>query len=196
MKFNSLKLLWLLPALLLLAFQSGRLIEGVNSNDSSPTSRPLVVAGYSMTDGTSPTATTAGNVTRLLTTRDGRLITTQDHPKRFTCTVVNSTATTLTALGGSCAAPGANLSLYITDIIASASAAATTTADQYLELKSGTGGTCGSSTAVVWAAFNTANGAVYIDLNTPIKVAANNELCWMDAVAGNKTFVVNGFIAP
>jgi len=118
-------------------------------------------------------------------------------PNAFHCTVVNSSATILTAFGGQCVAPvGTGLSLYITDIVASASVIATTTADQYLELKSGTGGTCGTGTAVVWASYNTAFGYVPYSPRTPIKVAANSELCWMDAAVGSKTFIVDGFIAP
>lgn len=171
-------------------------VGGLAAHNAAPAGNPEVIAGYSWTDGSNPTATTAGNVTRLLTTTDGRLVTTTDHPKRFSCTVINSTATTLTAFGGSCAAPGAGLSLYITDIIASSSAAATTTTDQYLTLKSGTGGACGTGTAVVWASFNLANDPVPQSFATPIKVAANSELCWMHAAVGNKTYVVNGYIAP
>jgi hypothetical protein len=171
-------------------------VEGGDANNTASTMKPLQLAGYSWTDGTAPTATTAGNVTRLLTTRDGRLVVTTDHPKRFQCNAVNLSATTLTALGGSCAAPGAGLSLYITDINASASAASTTTADQFLELKSGTGGTCGTGTAVVWASYNTAFGGAIAQFITPLKVTANNELCWMDAVTGSKTFIVSGYIAP
>lgn len=132
--------------------------------------------------------------TKLAADAAGRLYVSTDHPSRFSCLVANSTATILTALGGSCAATTGGQSLYITDIHASASAAATTTADQQLELKSGTGGSCGTGTAVVWNAFNAATAGVAVSMRTPIKVAANSELCWMDAVTGNKSFVVNGFI--
>ena len=122
-------------------------------------------------------------------------VTVRNNVGAFACSVVNSAATTLTALGGSCVAPTVvGQSLYITDITASASAAATTTADQYLELKSGTGGSCGTGTAVVWAAYNAANDGKAISFTTPIQVAANSELCWMDAVAGSKSFVVQGYI--
>jgi hypothetical protein len=102
----------------------------------------------------------------------------------------------LTAFGSPCAAPGAGLSLYITDITASSSVIATVTADQYLEIKSGTGGTCGTATAVVWAAYNLAFAPIAANFIVPIKVAANNELCWMHAATGSKTFIVQGYIAP
>lgn len=115
---------------------------------------------------------------------------------RFNCTVVNNAATILTAFGGSCVAPGAGLRLYITDISASSSVVATTTADNYLELKTGTGGTCGTATAVIWANYNLAFQPVDTHLTTPIPVAINNELCWMHAATGSKTFIVDGYIAP
>lgn len=112
----------------------------------------------------------------------------------FNCTVINSAATALTAFGGQCAAPGAGLSLYVTSITASASVASTTTADQYLTLKSGTGGTCGTGTAVVWASYSAANEAVTPNLPTPLAVAENSELCWQHAGTGSKTFSVSGYI--
>lgn len=122
-------------------------------------------------------------------------VTLRNDPQSFTCTVVNASATILTALGGSCVAPTVlNQSIYITDITASASAASTTSADSFLELKSGTGGSCGTGTAVLWGSYNAAMGGAVSDFQVPIKVAANSELCWMDAVVGSKTFIVTGYI--
>lgn len=122
-------------------------------------------------------------------------VTVRNNVNTFACSVVNSAATTLTAFGGQCAAPTVNgQAFYITDITASASAAATATTDQYLELKSGTGTNCGTGTAVVWAAYNAATSGPAISFTTPIAVAANSDLCWMDAVTGSKTFIVQGFI--
>src|SRR5207342_2011315 len=63
----------------------------------------------------------------------------RDGSAKFNCIVTNSTATTLTTLGGGCAAPGMGLSLYITSITASASVISATTEDQYLSIKSGIG---------------------------------------------------------
>lgn len=117
------------------------------------------------------------------------------HPGPFVhCVVANNSATALTALGGACAAPGTGLSIYITSITASSSVIATTTTDQYLSIKSGTGGSCGSSTATVWTAYNLAFDPVTASFPVPIKVAANSELCWMHAATGSKSFVVTGYI--
>lgn len=123
-------------------------------------------------------------------------VTLRNDPQGFTCSVVNSAATSLTALGGSCTAAAlpAGQSIYITDITASASAIATVTADQFLELKSGSGAACATNTAVVWAAYNLALAPISVSFTTPIKVGANVDLCWMDAVTGSKIFIVNGYI--
>jgi hypothetical protein len=120
-----------------------------------------------------------------------------DHPNRIRCsTSAVSTAITVTALGGSCAAPGAGLSLYITDISFATSAAAATGADTFPTLKYGTGGTCGTGTTIFWGALTTANSTVVANLTTPIKIPANNEVCWIMTTAGSKFVVLTGFIAP
>jgi hypothetical protein len=125
-----------------------------------------------------------------------RVVETHPNRKGITCTVTVSTATTVQAVGGSCAAPGAGLSVYITDVAFGTSAAAGTTADSFPTLKSGTGGTCGTGTAVIWQALTTANSTVLENRTTPIKVAANSEVCWIMTTAGSKTLQLAGFIAP
>lgn len=112
----------------------------------------------------------------------------------ISCLVNASTATTLTAVGGSCVAPGTSRSIYITDIVFGASAASSTTADSAFTVKYGTGGTCGSGTTSVAAAPNAANTAVVIPLQAPIRIPRNNELCWIHSVAGTKWAVINGFL--
>jgi hypothetical protein len=122
----------------------------------------------------------------------------ETHPNRFgfNCVVTVSTATTVQAVGGTCVAPGAGLSLYITDITFGTSAAAGTAADSFPTIKSGTGTTCGTGTAVVWQALTTANSSVVENRTTPIKVAANSDLCWIMTTAGSKTLQIAGFVAP
>lgn len=113
------------------------------------------------------------------------------------CVVAVSTATTLTAVGGNCQAPGPQMSIYITDILFSSSASGIA-ADSFNTLKSGTGGTCGTATAVVWGAFTEAavQDTVVENFRTPIRVAAANELCWINSTAGSKFLVINGYVAP
>jgi hypothetical protein len=115
---------------------------------------------------------------------------------QFRCTVAVSTATTIQAVGGSCAAPGAGLSLYVTDVVFATSAAAAATADTMPTLKYGTGGTCGTGTTVFWLGLTTANSTIVNSLATPIKIPANNEICWIMTTVGSKTLVVTGFVAP
>jgi hypothetical protein len=120
---------------------------------------------------------------------------TSDNPNRFSCVVPVSTATTIQAVGGSCAAPGAGFALFITDVNFGTSAAAGTAADSFPTLKSGTGGTCGSGTAVIWQGLTGANSTIVDNLSIPIKVAANSELCWIMTTAGSKTLRIGGYIA-
>lgn len=119
-----------------------------------------------------------------------------DHPNRINCLVPVSTATTLQAVGGSCVAPGAGLSIYISDIEFGTSAAAGTAADSFPTLKSGTGGTCGTGTAIIWQALTGANTTAVTNSTIPIKVAANSEVCWIMSTAGSKILQIRGFIAP
>lgn len=118
-----------------------------------------------------------------------------DHPNRIRCTVTTSTATTITAVGGSCAAPGAGLSIYVTDIMFSSSAAGIA-ADAFPTLKYGTGGTCGTGVTVFWGALTAAAIRTADNFHTPIKIPANNEICWITTTAGSKFLVIGGFIAP
>lgn len=125
----------------------------------------------------------------------GALFARSDHPNRFSCVVAVSTATTIQAVGGSCVAPGAGLSLYVTDIEFSTSAAGIA-ADAFPTLKYGTGGTCGSNTTVFWQALTAAAGVFVSNSTIPVKIPANNEICWITSTAGSKTLQLRGFIAP
>jgi hypothetical protein len=106
-----------------------------------------------------------------------------------------STAVVITAVGGSCIAPGAGLSIYLTDIMFSASAAGIA-ADAFPTLKYGTGGTCGTGTTVFWGALTAAAIRTADNFHTPLKIPANNEICWISTTAGSKFIVLSGFIAP
>ena len=113
------------------------------------------------------------------------------------CNVINASATTLTAfVGAGCVGREAQVAFYITDITASATVIATATADTYLTLKYGTGTNCGTGTVVLWAAYNLAFGAVEADLVTPLKVPGGQDLCWIHAGTGSKTFIVRGYLGP
>jgi hypothetical protein len=147
-------------------------------------------------DETSPSAVTENQFANLHIDSRRYLYVRNDAFAPFNCVVAVSTATTIQAVGGSCIAPGAGLSLYITDIEFGSSAASGTAADSFPTLKSGTTGTCGTGTAVIWQALSTANSTVVANLSQPIKVAANSEVCWIMSTAGSKTIQLHGYIAP
>lgn len=171
---------------------SAWLVEGPIANNAAPgTSKPMQLAGYAWTDGTAPSATTAGNVTRLLTTTDGRLVVSTDHPKRVSCRITSS-ATSSTVVTG-CAAPGAGLSIYVTDISVYGGVATGATAAASIQY--GTGGTCGTPT-IIYDCQHPATGGCEAHYTTPKKAAANAELCVVDATVGTKFVSVSGYIAP
>ena len=116
----------------------------------------------------------------------------------FSCVVTISTATTIQAVGGSCVAPtNTAIRHYITDITFSTNAAGIT-ADSFPTLKTGTGGTCGSNTAVIWTGFTTAatQQTLIQDFTTPIRLPLASEICWIDSTPGSKTIVINGYDGP
>lgn len=115
--------------------------------------------------------------------------------RNITCVVAVSTATTVQAVGGECVAPGAANRIVITDVSFGTSAASGTAADSFPTLKSGTGGTCGAATVVVWQALAAANTTVVDNLTTPVAVPLNNELCWIMTTAGSKTVQIRGYIS-
>lgn len=108
----------------------------------------------------------------------------------FNCVVTVSTATTVQS---ACSNIGADRPMYITDIQFGSSAAAGTAADSFPTLKYGTGTTCGTGTAVFWQALTPANGTVVVNLSTPIKIPAGNDICWIMTTAGSKTLQIQGF---
>lgn len=110
----------------------------------------------------------------------------------FRCIVTVSTATTITAVGAPCnAVPGQ--SLYITDILFSASAAGIG-ADAFPTLKYGTGTTCGTGTTIFWGALTAAAFVVPQTFTTPIHLPPNVDVCWISSTAGSKFVVIAGYL--
>lgn len=141
---------------------------------------------------TTPTAVTSGAAAFATGDVYGVPYTRQDHPARINC-VITSTATTSTLVTG-CGAPGAGLSIYVTDITYSSSIVSSTT--NVPTLQYGTGGACGTGTTVFWRGFMAAFTTIVVDLSTPIKIPNNNEVCFLHAGAGTRQVSVTGFIAP
>lgn len=172
------------------------IVVGPAADDAAIAGNPVPVGIKAVAAGAQPSSATAGDVVYPIATVERIPYVINGHPNAIHCNVAVSTATTLTAVGGSCAAPGAGLSIYITGINFGSSVASSTAADAFPTIKSGTGGTCGSSTAVVWSAMTEANTTTTYTPTTPIRVAANSELCWIHSVAGSKVINITGFIAP
>lgn len=103
---------------------------------------------------------------------------------------------TTTTLVQMIAAPAAGLSIYLTSVVASASVAATTTTDQHIALKYGTGTNCGTGTTYLMGAFNSANGGYVWSAypGTAIKIPAANALCLIHAATGSKIVNVTYYI--
>jgi hypothetical protein len=113
------------------------------------------------------------------------------HPNRVAC-ALTTTATTSTLVTG-CAAPGAGLSIYITDISVYGGVALGATAAATVQY--GTGGTCGTPT-ITYYCQHPATAGCEAHFVTPKKAAANAEVCLLDATTGTKFITISGFIAP
>lgn len=115
-----------------------------------------------------------------------------DHPNRVKC-VITTTATTSTVVTG-CAAPAAGLSIYVTDI--SQYGGITHTATTASTVQSGTGGTCGTATAVLNVCQHDALHGCEAHFITPLRAGTISEVCILDATVGTKWITISGYIAP
>jgi hypothetical protein len=114
----------------------------------------------------------------------------------ISCTVTVSTATTITAVGGACAArPG--MALNVTDVLFATNAGAIA-ADSFPTLKYGTGTTCGTGTTVWWGAMTAAatQTTVFHHFTTPIRLPQAVDVCWIASTAGSKFLVLSGYYTP
>lgn len=112
----------------------------------------------------------------------------------FNCVVTVSTATTLQAVGGDCAAT-AGLAHYVTSLSFATNAGAIA-ADSFNTLKYGTGGTCGTGTTIWWAGMTTAATQQTLTqvFPTPILIPVANEICWINSTAGSKFITIQGYL--
>lgn len=141
------------------------------------------------------TARTSGTVTFQATASDVVL---GPYYKAPAGTFVSSGLSTATALTQLIAAPASGISIHIKAIHMSASVASTTTTDQQLTLKYGTGSNCGTGTTYLWGSFSPANGGFTISFSpgVDIQLPAANALCWIHAAAGSKIVNVLYFLGP
>ena len=148
------------------------------------TSKGNVAAGVAVqTDGTDPTAVSAeGDAAALRTDMNRLLIVNQTHPRFWHVSADYAAAQTNASLK---AAPGASLSLYVTDIVISNGATAGN-----VTLLDGSGGT------VLFEIYPAINGGATISLRSPIKLTANTALCVTSTSVTTHSVFVSGYIAP
>ena len=148
------------------------------------TSKGQVIQGIAVeTDGTDPTTVSAeGDVASLRTDRQRLLIVNQTHPRGFTVSADYASAQTNASVK---AAPGASLSIYITDITISNGATAGN-----ITLLDGSGGT------VLYEIYPAINGGVDKQLRQPIKLTANTALCITSTTVTTHSIFIGGYIAP
>jgi hypothetical protein len=169
-------------------------VQGDTASAAAATGNPVRIGAYVEADGAQLNSTNQaeGDATDLKADVEGRLLVNTSHLNRFSCTLT-TTATTSTVITG-CTAAGAGLSRYITDISYSSSVISTT-ANKFV-LQYGTGASCGTGTTVVHRAMTLAFTWGVWPMQTPLKLAANTDLCILHAAAGTKDVTIQGYIAP
>jgi hypothetical protein len=168
------------------------IIAGAAANGAAISGNPVPKGVLAIADAAAPTAITAGQVGYAVATTERIPLVNSTHPNRVNCRLT-TTATSSTAITG-CGAPGAGKSIYITDINIMGGVATGATAAASIQY--GTGGTCGTGTTVVFDCQHAATAGCTTNLTTPIKAAANSEVCILDATVGTKFVTVTGYIAP
>jgi hypothetical protein len=143
-----------------------------------------------------PTAVSDGQMVGALRSLDGAEYIRYGGPISWSCGL-NAIGTTLTQCQ---AAPGAGLSLYITDVV---NQSQTSTAG-LMTLRFGTGTNCGTGTGNLF--FNSASALMaspantaavnHFHLTTPIKVTANNAVCVLGVATNTTNITITGFTAP
>lgn len=158
--------------------------QGTNAHDSAASTNPMMISGIAETPAdTAPTnqVSADGDQTSLAVDRDGALFT-HPHPPRIWHTA--SEFTTAQTDASVKAAPGAGLSLYITDIYVAANGIVTVTLEE--------------GTATLKFRFYAASAGQNVNRNlrVPIKLTANTALTVTTSAAVTCTVGVCGYTAP
>ncbi len=162
-------------------------VVGTVADDATTPGDPVMIGGEAVeTDGTDPTSVTAeADVARVRTDRNRRLLVNDAHPNLWSVSENHTTAQTNNELK---AAPGANLSLYITDIIVSNGATAGN-----VKFVEDTGGTPIDKVEVTYLAIN---GGMVVNFKTPIRITANKNFGFTSVTSTTHSITVNGYTAP
>jgi len=154
------------------------------ANDAADSGNPIKIGGRSVNfDGTAPgTATAEADRADFITDVYGRQFVETTHPNLWDVSADYAAAQTNTSVK---AAPGAGLSLFITDILISNGATAGN-----VTLLDGSGGT------VKWETYPAINGGCVSNLRTPIKLTANTALCITSTTVTTHSITICGFVGP
>jgi hypothetical protein len=154
------------------------------AHDGADSGNPVKIGAVAKeTDATDPGSVAEDDRSDLRSDRNGRLLVNTAHPNLWDATENNSTAQTNNELK---AAPGANLSLYVTDIVMSTDTA------MNIKLVKNTA----APTDIAGPYYFAANGGIAIAFSTPIRVTANTNIGYTSSAAGNHTIEAHGYIAP
>lgn len=165
----------------------GSFATGSIADDATTPDKPVMIGGTAKeTDGTDPGSVSAeDDVTRVITDRNRRLLVNTFHPRMTSATENNATAQTNNPI---LSAPGASLSLYITDIVVSNGATAGS-----IRFVEDTGGT---PVIKVQETYMAVNGGAVMNFTTPIRITANKDFGYTSTTVTTHSITVNGFIAP
>lgn len=161
----------------------GASVSGDVAHDTADAGEPVKQGfkAYAL-DGTVPQAVVAeGDRVNGIADLNGRQFVATEHPYFFHVSADYASAQTNTSVK---AAPGAGLSLYITDISISNGATAGN-----ITLLDGSGGT------VLYEIYPAINGGAVMNLRNPIKLTANTALCITSTTVTTHSLFVAGFIA-
>ncbi|MEE8307076.1 MAG: hypothetical protein V3R81_07405, partial [Gammaproteobacteria bacterium] len=151
------------------------------AHDAADSGNPVKIGGKAVeTDGTDPGEVAEDDRSDIRTDMNGRVLVNTNHPNNWYATGNWSTAQTDVSVK---AAPGANLHLYITDIILSTDTA------MNIRLEHGT-------TDVIPPMYLAATGGLAMPINTPIRLPAATALTLTSSAAGNHSVFVSGYTAP
>lgn len=160
---------------------------GTVADDATTPGSPVMVGGKAVeTDGTDPTSVSAEDKVAIFRTdRNRRLLVNPYHPNLWSANEDHTTAQTNNELK---AAPGAGLSLYITDIVVSNGATAGS-----IEFFEDTAGTPAQKVGIIYMAVN---GGAVMNFATPIRITPNKNFGFTSTSVTTHGITVNGYTAP
>ena len=155
------------------------------AHDAADSGNPIKIGGIAQeTDGTDPGSVAEADRVDAIFDMQGRQLVNTAAPFLWSATENHSTAQTDNEL---VAAPGANLSLYLTDVVISNGATAGN-----VKLVHTTAG----STDIIEVMYFAANGGAVMNFTTPIRLPANVNLGFTSVTSTTHSITVNGYTAP